>query len=133
MFEIVLVAESYLIFDSSGARTDQNVPHQSIEPAPLEMKLSKWLCSLLKNDLLRVGLPSLPLSLHFLYPRLHQKLLFLAIFDFSDFLVQSIMQLSYVRLSTIDISLVVGLELEDFLFKFDVELVHVIQLAVFFV
>ena len=43
------------------------------------------------------------------------------------------MQLSYVRLSTIDISLVVGLELEDFLFKFDVELVHVIQLAVFFV
>ena len=43
------------------------------------------------------------------------------------------MQLRYVRLSTIDIGLVVGLELEDFLFELDVELVDVIELAVFFV
>ena len=65
MFEIVLVTESDLIFDSSGTRTDQNVSHQSIEPTPLEMELSKRLGFLFKNDLLRVGLSGLPLSLHF--------------------------------------------------------------------
>ena len=84
------------------------------------MMVSHFHGFLFENYLLAVVLPDLPLSLHFLNFGCKFFLSFGPFFDFFDFLTQIVVQLCDVILGTVNVLLIKGLELEDFLFELQI-------------
>ena len=87
---------------------------------------------LFKDYLLSVCLPFTPLSLHLLNSLRHLLLSDRSLVYLLYFLLQTIIQLAYMTLGTINISLVISLELKYLLFKLEVQLVDMVQFSVFF-
>lgn len=110
MLQIVAISLHNLVLDPSCTCTDQNMAHQTIEPSALQMEFSERLGFLLKDDLLTVCFSRLPLGLHLFDFRFHRSLSFLSILNFSHFFVKWVVELGYVSLCTINVSLVIGLK-----------------------
>ena len=87
---------------------------------------------LFKNHLLSVCFPFTPLCFHLLDALRHLLLSDRPLVYLLYFLLQTIIQLAYMTLGTINISLVISLELKYLLFKLEVQLVDMVQFTVFF-
>jgi hypothetical protein len=87
----------------------------------------------IKYDPLAVVFPEFPMFLHLPNLCIHLLLSLYTLLDFGHLIIKRLVELSNVCLSTVDILLVEGGELEDFFFEFEIKFVKMIQLSVFFI
>lgn len=111
--EVVLIPCLNRGLDSASAGTDQDVPHQFVEPASFEMHLVQVDSPLLKDDLLGGVYSEFPLVLHQFNLLVHLLFALHSLLDLFNFLVQRFVQVCDVLLSIVHVLLVVGGELED--------------------
>ena len=117
MFEIAVLTGRDRVFYPPCTRTNQDVPHQLIEPVSLHVPSPQLECPLLINYLLSVVFSNLPLSLHLFNLTFHVGFVLFPFLDLLHFAIEGFLELCYVSLSTVHICLINCLELQDLLFE----------------
>lgn len=115
--EVVLLSSSDLASYPSSTRTYQYIAHKPIEASAFELHVSEVVWLFLVNHLLCVDLTRLPLCLHFLKLYRHGFLAIRPLLDLFNFVVKGLVKFCDVRLGTVYVLLIVGLEFKDFLFE----------------
>ena len=118
MFEVISLSGHYVCSETPSTSTDQNVSHECIEPALLQVVLTHRNSFLFIDSLLGIDHAVTPLPLHLFDLGFQCVLPVLPVLDLLYLLVQRVIQLADVSLCVVDILLVESLELEDLLAKF---------------